>query len=351
MVIYNQTLPGQINEGAAPLRVQITVLLIFLTAFPGHAEEYHVSSDGLNENPGTEVQPFKTISAAALLAEPGDTITVHEGVYRERINPPRGGSFESMRIVYQAASGDEVVIKGSEIVKGWKKLQNDTWRVSIPNGFFGEFNPFNDLIRGDWFWPKDRDHHTGAVYLNGHWLVEATEMDEVLAPFGNGTQRGEQTLLNVSWLQVVKGGKRIGADSFSAQSGIQKADCGEGGKCIGRVEDGDWIQFDHVDFGKEAKQIALRVESLSIGGIIELRLDSPQGKLLGTASVPPPGGRQSWTSAIAKIKPLSGVRKLCLVFKNPKLLVSDGLWFAEANDRNTTIWAQFKGVDPNTEDV
>jgi len=27
MVIYNQTLPGQINEGAAPLRVQIKALL------------------------------------------------------------------------------------------------------------------------------------------------------------------------------------------------------------------------------------------------------------------------------------------------------------------------------------
>jgi hypothetical protein len=40
----------------------------------------------------------------------------------------------------------------------------------LPNTFFGDFNPYRDLIRGDWFSPKGREHHTGAVYLNGEWL-------------------------------------------------------------------------------------------------------------------------------------------------------------------------------------
>ncbi len=161
------------------MRVFFTALVVVLAACPGYAEVYHVSSTGLDGNPGTEAKPFRTISAAAAIAKSGDSITVHEGVYRERVNPPRGGSSDEQRIVYQAAEGDTVVIKGSEIVKGWKKLQNDTWQVSIPNSFFGEFNPFNDLIRGDWFIRKDRDHHTGAVYLNGRWLTEAAKQEEV----------------------------------------------------------------------------------------------------------------------------------------------------------------------------
>jgi alpha-N-arabinofuranosidase len=160
------------------MRVLFTALVVVLAACPGYAEVYHVSSTGLDGNPGTEAEPFKTISAAASVVGPGDTITVHEGVYRERVDPPRGGSSDKQRIVYRAAEGDTVVIKGSEIVKGWKKLQNDTWQVSIPNSFFGDFNPFNDLIRGDWFNPKDRDHHTGAVYLNGHWLAEAAKQED-----------------------------------------------------------------------------------------------------------------------------------------------------------------------------
>ena len=65
--------------------------------------------------------PFKTINYAAQLAQPGDVITVHAGTYREWINPARGGESDAKRIVYQAAPGEEVFIKGSEVITGWKK--------------------------------------------------------------------------------------------------------------------------------------------------------------------------------------------------------------------------------------
>lgn len=145
------------------------------------SREYHVSAEGSNENEGSAVKPLKTISAAAQLAMPGDVITVHAGVYREQITPPRGGNSADERIVYQAAKGEKVEIKGSEIIKGWKKVGNDTWEVTIPNRFFGDFNPYEDLIRGDWFvpTPASRKYHTGAVYLNNSWLMEAAKKEEV----------------------------------------------------------------------------------------------------------------------------------------------------------------------------
>lgn len=144
-----------------------------------------VSVNGNDDNDGSEENPFLTIQAAAIVARPGDVITVHKGTYRERVNPPRGGLSDSERIVFQAAPGERVVIKGSEVIKGWEKKQSDTWKVIIPNGFFGEFNPYNDLIHGDWFYPLGRDHHTGAVYLNEHWLTEATSLEEVMNPLDN----------------------------------------------------------------------------------------------------------------------------------------------------------------------
>ena len=149
------------------------------------AAEYHVSPSGNNDNPGTPERPLKTISAAAQVAQPGDVISVHAGVYRERVNPPRGGESESKRIVYQAAPGEKVTITGSELVKNWEKVGGDTWKVTIPNRFFGDFNPYRDVIHGDWFNPKGRVHHTGAVYLNGHWLVEAAKLDDVLKAAGS----------------------------------------------------------------------------------------------------------------------------------------------------------------------
>ena len=149
------------------------------------ASEYHVSVAGRDANDGSAAKPFKTISAAAQQAQPGDVITVHAGIYRERIDPPRSGESDQKRIVYQAAKGDRVTITGSEVVTNWVKVQDDVWKVTLPNSFFGQFNPYSDLIQGDWFSPKGRQHHTGAVYVNGDWLLEAAKLDDVLKPTNN----------------------------------------------------------------------------------------------------------------------------------------------------------------------
>ena len=84
-----------------------------------HAAEFHVAPSGNDANSGTRAAPLRTIQRAADLAQPGDAITVHEGVYRERIKPPRGGQSDQKRIVYQAAPGEKVEIKGSDVVKNW----------------------------------------------------------------------------------------------------------------------------------------------------------------------------------------------------------------------------------------
>ena len=130
--------------------------------------------------------PFRTIQAAADRAQPGDVITVHEGIYRERINPPRGGDSDDKRIVYQAAPREKAEVRGSEVVKGWEKLQENVWKVTLPASFFGAFNPYADLIHGDWFDPRGRQHHTGAVYLNGVWLTEAARLEDVVKPANPG---------------------------------------------------------------------------------------------------------------------------------------------------------------------
>ena len=88
------------------------------------------------------------------MAKPGDVITVHAGTYRESIQPETEELRMSKRITYQAAKGENVVIKGSEIVKKWRKLENDTWKAVVPNTMFGDHNPFKILIKGDWFTPK-----------------------------------------------------------------------------------------------------------------------------------------------------------------------------------------------------
>src|SRR5690349_2483493 len=97
-----------------------TSILVCITALAVvrclSAREYYVALDGKDSNPGSKKFPLRSIQRGAELAQPGDVITVRGGVYRERINPPRGGTSEKKRIVYQAARGERVEIKGSEII-------------------------------------------------------------------------------------------------------------------------------------------------------------------------------------------------------------------------------------------
>ena len=160
----------------------IPLLLLALLAHAASATEFHVSVKGNDSNDGSAAKPFKTITAAAQVAQPGDVITVHEGTYRERVTPPRGGESDAKRIVYQAAAGETVVIKGSEEVRDWKPFMPGVWKATVPNSLFGNYNPYKDLIVGDWFTDRGRPHHTGEVYLNGKSLFEANLLERVLNP-------------------------------------------------------------------------------------------------------------------------------------------------------------------------
>jgi hypothetical protein len=162
-------------------RLIFTFIAIFwgITIF---AKEYHVAKNGNNSNSGTKEAPFLTIQIASNISQPGDVITVHEGIYREWVKPSLGGKSDNERIVYQAAIGEKVVIKGSEILTGWEQITGSVWRIKIVNSFFGDFNPYKDIIHGDWFDSKDRIHHTGEVYLNGKSLWEMAIIEDVFNP-------------------------------------------------------------------------------------------------------------------------------------------------------------------------
>ncbi|GHT42411.1 hypothetical protein AGMMS49965_13870 [Bacteroidia bacterium] len=153
-----------------------------LTGMTVYSKEYHVSIRGNDANTGVESAPFRTINKAAQAAYAGDVITVHAGVYREWVNPPRGGECEQSRIVYRAAPGERVEIKGSEPVSNWQKVQNGVWKATVPNSLFGDYNPYQDLIFGDWFDNHGWNHHTGEVFLNNKSLYEVPTLDKVLHP-------------------------------------------------------------------------------------------------------------------------------------------------------------------------
>ncbi len=139
-----------------------------------------VDSNATRSGNGTKEYPFQRISEAAKVALPGDEVLVAPGVYREYVNPANAGMPEA-RITYRSVEKGGAVITGAEEVKSWVPYAENVWMARIPNGVFGNYNPFTTLVTGDWY-IATYIAHTGDVYLNGKSMYEATELSGVLQP-------------------------------------------------------------------------------------------------------------------------------------------------------------------------
>jgi hypothetical protein len=79
----------------------------------------------------------------------------------------------------------------------------------------------------------------------------------------------------------------IQALDFSSQRGIQPSNLG---KAVGYINDGDYIRFDQVAFGRGPLTGQIIASSNAEGGTIEFRTGSPSGTLIARAEISTTGG-------------------------------------------------------------
>lgn len=121
-----------------------------------------VASDS---NSGSSSHPFKTISAVAKILRPGERVLIRGGIYREVIQPARGGEGPDKMISYEAFPGEEVMIKGSaelnpehfSVSTHWIFTKHEAytedsvkqpvtiWEYSFNGAEFDGYNPFGML--------------------------------------------------------------------------------------------------------------------------------------------------------------------------------------------------------------
>lgn len=142
--------------------------------------QIYVDAKTTRSGNGTKEYPFQRISEAARAALPGDEVLVAPGVYREYVDPVNAGT-PAERITYRSVEQGAAVITGAEEVKTWVPYAENVWMARIPNGVFGNYNPYTTLVAGDWF-IATYIAHTGDVFLNGKSMYETTELEGVLHP-------------------------------------------------------------------------------------------------------------------------------------------------------------------------
>jgi poly(beta-D-mannuronate) C5 epimerase len=113
-------------------------------ADPAQARTWYVHQthpQASDDNPGDADRPLKTINASLPLVRAGDTVLVREGVYREQViyaaepwtfqdrtyGPYANGESYGRMINFIAHPDEEVVIKGSDLVEGWRRHDGDIW--------------------------------------------------------------------------------------------------------------------------------------------------------------------------------------------------------------------------------
>ena len=182
------------------------------------SKTYYVDGKAANaedKGPGTRERPFRTVNKAAQVLQPGEHVVIAEGVYREWVNPARGGTGPDKMISYEAAPGAKVVIKGSAVLdKGWKPSDRGAGRGGAPSGarawqigigpfLRGVYNPFAMMnVPGDRFWMNYKVismapyfRRRGMIFVDGKPLEQMDGYNELFALSARSTNNYE----DVQW--------------------------------------------------------------------------------------------------------------------------------------------------------
>lgn len=106
------------------------------------------------------------------------------------------------------------------------------------------------------------------------------------------------------------------AETISWSSGIRTEPNSRGGMQVCQIDDGDFIRVNNINFGEAgAVSFSGSVASAAGGGSIELRLDCPDGEIIGTLPIACTGGEDSWEIMKTDVRGAAGIHNLFFMFK------------------------------------
>lgn len=162
-------------------------------------------------------------------------------------------------------------------------------------------------------------------------IVQPTKVNGtiVVTASSNGLSSGSVSIASTGGAEapIVSAYKKIEAENYDNQSGIQTEACSEGGQDVGFIENGDYTVYNNVDFGSGAESFTARAASATSGGNIEIRLDSPNGTLIGTCPVAGTGDWQTYADVNCSVSEVSGKHDLYLKFTGDSGYLFNINWF------------------------
>lgn len=174
------------------LSILLVLLAFFLTPIVTssvvQAADYYVDTDSLggtcgDDQAGSITEPFCTASAAAAIADAGDTVYFRQGTYHETLTPVNAGTADN-RIVYRAYQDETPIISGADALSGWVSLGDQESGGLLVTGFeSGSLDDFDSTTA-----------YAGSTSETGGLFTEGFE-DNTLSNFNSTTADGANTVL------------------------------------------------------------------------------------------------------------------------------------------------------------
>ncbi|HTM91285.1 MAG TPA: carbohydrate-binding protein, partial [Flavisolibacter sp.] len=156
-------------------------------------------------------------------------------------------------------------------------------------------------------------YHNGALPGGGGFNRSVCVEEFQYNPDGS-IPRIEPTVVGVNPVSNLNPYKWVEAETIAWEEGVETTSDNSTGVYVTDIDNGDYIKVRSVDFKKGAKSFEAEIASLS-GGAFEIRLNSPDGTLIGTCSINNTGGLQSWKKQSCKVKKVKGIHDVYFVFK------------------------------------
>ena len=119
-------------------------------------------------------------------------------------------------------------------------------------------------------------------------------------------------MAGISQLKAFSPYSEVPGTTIGWNSGIAPRDLGGNDMVLSSINNGDWVAIGGVDFGEVgADTFEAQIAGLA-GGTIELRLDSPDGQLIGTLNVE--GGNGEFTAMSCSVENAVGEHTLFFVY-------------------------------------
>ena len=146
----------------------------------------------------------------------------------------------------------------------------------------------------------------------------------------------------ISQLETMSPYQLTAGETIAWQAGIKVEACDQPGQGLSEVnnravtdiQNGDWIAVAGLDFGDKGAASFTASIAAQAGGAVELRVDSPDGTVVGTLTVP--AGDGTYQTLTCDVEGLTGVHNLFMVFTGDdqaeNLMSLDTWQFTEAGE-------------------